>query len=157
MDRMACVDIRSLPLQVLLRKKPEWSQLPVVVVDRDTPNGTILYVNRRGLAGRILPGMRYGAGLSLCRELRGGTVSPMDIDEALESTTQQLWQYSPRVEPSRTEPGIFWLDASGLRHVFASLQKWAELICAARDFMRRWRWVSHGLAAMPARAVTAAA
>jgi len=134
MDRMACVDIRQLPLQVLLRNKPEWKDLPVAVVDRDTPTGTIFYVNKRGRERRILPGLRYGAGLSLCRDLRGGVVSSLDVGEAIALITQRLWQFSPHVEPAPNEPGIFWLNASGLRHVFASLNIWADAIrYALRD------------------------
>lgn len=131
MDRMACVDIRSLPLQILLRNKPEWKDLPVAVVDRDTPTGTILYVNKRGRARRILPGLRYGAGLSLCRDLRGAVVTAIDIEEAVTCITQRLWQFSPHVEPALNEPGIFWLDASGLRHVFDSLNVWGDSIRSA--------------------------
>jgi protein ImuB len=39
MDRTACVDIRALPLQLLLRAHPDWREKPVVVVDRDKPQG----------------------------------------------------------------------------------------------------------------------
>ena len=134
MDRMACVDIRALPLQLLVRRHPDWRRLPVVVVDRDKPNGTILWANESAHAQRIFPGMRYAAGLGLARELRGGVVMEAEIDDAVASVAQLLWDFSPRVEPSPRERGIFWLDASGLQHVFPSLDAWAEAI---RDALRR--------------------
>ena len=42
------------------------------VVDSDRPGGKILWVNERGRSFRILPGMRYAAGLSLVGTLRAG-------------------------------------------------------------------------------------
>lgn len=126
MERMACVDIRALPLQLLLRSHPEWRERPVVVVDRDKPQGVILWANGRALAARIQPGLRYAAGLSLSRELRGGTVAGAEIAAAVEEVARRLWRFSPRIEPSPREAGIFWLDASGLRFLFPSLAAWAR-------------------------------
>lgn len=128
MERTACVDIRALPLQLLLRSHPEWRERPVVVVDRDKPQGVILWANERALATRILPGLRYAAGLSLSRELCGGVVGEAEIAAAVEEVAQRLWRFSPRIEPSLREAGIFWLDASGLRFLFPSLAAWAQSI-----------------------------
>jgi protein ImuB len=127
-ERTACVDIRALPLQLLLRAHPEWRDKPVVVVDRDKPQGVILWANELALGTRILPGLRYAAGLSLSRELCGGTVEEAEIAGAVEEVAQRLWRFSPRIEPSPREAGIFWLDASGLRFLFPSLAAWAESI-----------------------------
>lgn len=137
MERTACVDIRALPLQLLLRAHPEWKAQPVVVVDRDKPQGIILWANERAQASRILPGLRYAAGLSLSGELCGGAVAEMEIVEAVEQITQRLWRFSPRIEPSAREAGVFWLDASGLRFLFPSLTQWAESI---RDDLRETKF-----------------
>lgn len=133
MDRMACVDIRALPLQVLLRNHPQWTGRPVVVVDRDKPQGIIQWANEPARAYRILPGMRYAAGLALCRGLHGGAVSPTELDETVALIGRRLWRFSPRIEPAEREPGVFWLDASGLRHVYPSLEAW---IASIRDDLR---------------------
>lgn len=125
MERTACVDIRALPLQLLLRAHPEWKTRPAVVVDRDKPQGVILWANQRARASRIFPGMRYAAGLSLSRELCGGEVAGAEIEAASADVAQRLWRFSPRIEPSAREAGVFWLDASGLRFVFPSLEDWA--------------------------------
>lgn len=129
MDRTACVDIPALPLQLLLRGHPDWRTQPVVVVDRDKPLGLILWANERAWSLRIFPGMRYAAGLSLSRELRGGVVSESEVREAVSQVTRRLWIFSPRIEPSPRQPGVFWLDASGLRHVYPLLEEWASCIC----------------------------
>ncbi|MBI4560094.1 MAG: DNA polymerase Y family protein [Candidatus Hydrogenedentes bacterium] len=126
MDRMACVDIRGLPLQLLLRRHPDWEARPVAVVDHDTPLGIVQWANEPAAARRILPGMRYAAGLSLSRELRGGVVTDSEIGEAVTRTLHRLWCFSPRIEPSSRERGVFWLDATGLRHLYPSLDVWAS-------------------------------
>lgn len=134
MERTACVDIRALPLQLLLRAHPAWKSLPVVVVDRDKPQGLILWANKHARARHVLPGMRYGVALSLARELHGGVVQAADTQEAVAGITETLWSFSPRIEPSSREAGVFWLDASGLGFIYPSLENWAISI---RDSLRK--------------------
>ena len=64
MDRLACVDLPVLPLQLLLRRHPDWRRQPAAVVDRDKAQGTLLWVNEAARQKRILPGMRYATALS---------------------------------------------------------------------------------------------
>ena len=128
MDRVACVELRRLPLQILLRLHPDWRELPAVVVDRDKPNGVIKWVNERARACRILPGMRYAAGLALTHELRAGVVTETMIQDVVVRLTRRLTRYSPQIEPSVREPGIFWLNASGLGRLYPSLGKWADCV-----------------------------
>lgn len=128
MDRMACVDIPALPLQVLLQVHPDWRGQPAAVVDRDKPIGVIQWVNAAAREHRILPGMRYATGLSISSELRAGVVPEGKIAEVVASITPRLWNFTPNVEPSSREPGVFWLDASGLSRVFPSLSEWADSI-----------------------------
>ena len=127
-ERLACVSVCALPLQLLVRAHPDWKTLPVVVLDRDKPTGLILWANERAHAHRIFPGMRFAAALSLSRDLRGGDVPDTEIGAAVENITRWLWRFSPRIEPSCEERGIFWLDASGLRHIYPSLDAWASSI-----------------------------
>ena len=129
MERLGCVDVRALPLQLLLRAHPGWRALPVVVVDRDKPTGLIQWANEHAYARRIFPGMRYAAALSLSREVRGGVVQDAEIGDAVKLLAQRLWCFSPRIEPSPRERGVFWLDATGLRHIFPSFDTWAARIC----------------------------
>ncbi len=55
MDRLACVDVPALPLQLLLARHPDWKQHPAVVVDRDQPQGKILCTNEHARRRRIRP------------------------------------------------------------------------------------------------------
>ncbi len=127
MERMACVVLPEYPLQLLLKRNPQWLEHPVAVVDRDKAQGKLLWVNERARALRILPGLRYSEGLSLSHELRAGVVTEEDLQTQTERLLRRLRFYSADVEPSQ-EPGVFWLSARGLSLLFPSLQKWTELI-----------------------------
>ena len=125
---MACVDVAAFPLQLLLRDHPDWKDHPAAVVDRDRPQGTILWANHRARAMRILPGMRYGAGLALSRHLRAGVISRRAIEKAVADLVPLLRRFAAEVEPSGDEPGVFWLGASGLSLLHPRLEEWAGLI-----------------------------
>ncbi len=127
MDRLACVDVVALPLQLLAHRHPAWvDEGPMAVVDRDAPEGTIQWVDREARRARIRPGMRYAEGLAIRRDLRAGTVEEEAIGEAIEAVLAELREFSPFVEASQRRPGVFWLDAAGLQGVFASAKSWGE-------------------------------
>ncbi len=128
MDRMACVDLPSFPLQLLLKRHPDWRTRPVVVVDADKPQGVVLWVNESARSFRILPGMRYAAALTLAGDLRAAIVPSDELERAVRSIVKRLVRFTPGVEPSDDEPGVFWLDASGFERLHDSLSRWAELI-----------------------------
>lgn len=130
MDRMACVSVPALPLQLLLIHHPDWRPYPVVVIDENKPQGLIQWANRHAQRCRIQPGMRYASGLSLSHELRAGCVSEQDIHAAKRDLMRHLFCFSPDIEPSPTEPGCFWLDVSGLLHLYPSPAAWANAVHA---------------------------
>lgn len=131
--RLACVDLSAFPLQLLCRRRPEWRGLPVVVVSEDKPQGTVLWADERARQARVLPGQRYASALSRARDLRAGVVSQAEIDRGVAELADTLRQFSPDVEPCRgsghdAQPGVFWLDASGLERLYESLHQWARAI-----------------------------
>lgn len=128
MDRLACVDVPSLPLQLLLQRQPELKGFPAVVVEEDKPLGLVLWANEAARRCRVLPGMRYAAALSLVRELRAGVVDEESIAAGVSSLHERLCRFTPDVEPSKDEPGVFWLNASGLDPLYPSLLGWAERV-----------------------------
>lgn len=133
--RVGCVSLPAFPLQLLLRKHPDWDGLPAAVVDQDKPQGILLWVNEEARRNRILPGMKYAAGLSLARELRAGVISPEDVKTETAEIETQLRFFTPDVEPSADEDGIFWLGAEGLNLLYPSLVRWARLIRQALEEM----------------------
>ena len=128
MDRLACVSLAAFPLQLLLRRHPEWAAHPMAVVAEDRPQGLILWVNEEARRAGVLSGLCYAAGCSLTAELRAGVVPPAEIAEVVAALTERLGRFTPEVEPSSKEPGIFWLSGAGLGRLYVSLDEWARAI-----------------------------
>lgn len=128
MDLLACVDVPALPLQLLLGQNPAWAGAPAAVVDEDKPQGLVLWVNNKARLAGVLPGLRYGPALSLAPELRAGTVSEAEVKAGIRMLTERLRSFTPDIEPSEREPGVFWLDAAGLDHVFPSPEAWCRAV-----------------------------
>lgn len=130
MGRTACIDLPAFPLQLLLRRHPEWRGHPVAVVESDRPQGMIRWVNEEARSFRILPGMRYAAGLSLAGTLRAGEVASGEVERAVSEVAERIRRHSPGVEPALGDPGVFWVDASGLQRLYDSPASWAGEIRA---------------------------
>ena len=131
--RLACVDVTALPLQVLLQQHRHWQRQPVAVVDRDSANGRILWLNAQAQRAGVRPGMRYAAALAITHNLQADTVSDADITTGVGRIQERLWCYSPGVEPLavpgvRHMVGSFWLNAGGLERVYPSLRTWGRAL-----------------------------
>jgi protein ImuB len=100
----------------------------VAVVVEDRPQGLILWVNEKARRAGVLPGLRYAAALSLTSDLRAGVVSDAEIREAVVTLVERLTHFTPEVEPSSEEPGVFWLSAAGLGLLYSSLHEWARSV-----------------------------
>ncbi|HEX6437976.1 MAG TPA: DNA polymerase Y family protein, partial [Candidatus Binatia bacterium] len=127
-DRLACVDLPAFALQLLFKRHPEWRAYPAAVVAEDKPQGLILQINERARRCGVLPGLRYAAAFSLARGLRAGEVRPDEIHKAIITLTQRLMRFTPEVEPSAPEPGVFWLNGKGLQRLYTSPQEWGGAI-----------------------------
>ena len=128
MARLACVDLPALPLQLLSRRHPDWAGFPAAVVADESRQARLLWVNERAMQLRIMPGIQYATALSLSGELRAGAVRPDEIAGAVRRITDRLRVFSPGVEPSVEEPGVFWLDGDGLNRLFRSPAAWGRAI-----------------------------
>jgi protein ImuB len=128
---VACVDLPAFPLQLVLRHHPGWREDPVVVVEDDRPSASILWANRAARAHRIRRGMKFAAAQSLVARLHGAVASAAEVEDGLGRVFLRLVELSPTVEPSRTWPGVFWLDPRGLEPLHGSLERWAGKVHAA--------------------------
>jgi protein ImuB len=126
--RLACVDLPAFPLQLLLRRYPDWAGHPAAVVAEDKPQGLVLWVNENARRQGVLPGLRYAAAFSLASTLRAGEVAPAERKKAVADLACRLMRFTPEVEPSKEDPGVFWLNGAGLQHLYPSAQKWAYAI-----------------------------
>lgn len=139
MPRLACIDVPELPIQLLLRARPEWARGPAAVVDRDHPQGVLLFVNEHARKLGILPGQRYAAAFGLSVDLHAAAIEPRELDTQVEAIARALVAFSPRVEPMRERPGTFFVDASGLAWLEPSLERWAARLV---DALRAERWTA---------------
>ncbi len=128
MDRLACVDLPALPLQLLLRTHADWAEHPAAVVVEDKPQAPVSWVNEHARTAGVLPGMRYAAALSLAGELRAGVVVEREVERAVEGLCERLQRFTPEVEPCGDEPGVFWLNAGGLQRLYPSPRSWIDEI-----------------------------
>jgi protein ImuB len=140
MARLACVDVPTLPLQLLIRSSPSWKDKPVAVVAEDRPTALIRYANDSARRFGVLPGQRYAAALALCRELRAGPVADEEARGLVDELSIRMHRFTPHVEPAAGLPGVFWLDAHGFRHLYPQLSTWAKAIrddCAVAGVLAR--------------------
>jgi protein ImuB len=127
-DRLACVDLPAFPLQLLLKRHPDWAGHPAAVVAEDKPQGLILWVNEKARQQGVLPGLHYAAAFSLASTLRAGAIAPAESQQAIAELIHGLMRFTPEVEPSLQEPGVFWLSGAGLQRLYASPQKWGYAV-----------------------------
>jgi len=131
MSRLACVEIRDFPLQLLRKRERGFQGRPTAVVEADRPQARLLWVDDRARECGILPGMRYAAGLALASDLCAGVVTAREIEEGVRRVAKTLRAFGPDVEPSKGVPGIFRIGSRGLDLLYPSLRLWAVRIRSA--------------------------
>lgn len=130
MDRLACVDLYPLPLQLLLRRHPEWRRGAVAVVAAEAPHGRILWVNRAARRAGVAAGQQYGEVAGRVPRLHAGVVGEAEVARVVAALTRRLHRLTPEVEVG--EGGhTFWLGGRGITPLYASPTAWGKAIVAA--------------------------
>ncbi|MFO7566043.1 MAG: hypothetical protein R6X02_25590 [Enhygromyxa sp.] len=134
-ERVCCVELPAMPLQLLLRDHPKWRALPTAVVEADRPQAKLLWVNEHARRLRVLPGMRFAAARSLAPQLRASVITAERIEQAVAELFSVLLNFSPRVEPEAGQAeargfapaalGTFWVDPAGMSLLWGELGAWA--------------------------------
>ncbi|MFP4549354.1 MAG: Y-family DNA polymerase [Spirochaetales bacterium] len=125
MVRLASISLPRFDLQILAQRYPDWKEHPCGVVSEEKPLGRILEVNRAARSDGVRPGMRYASALAICPLLRVGVISDADRVGQSRIVMSILKEFSPEVEQSQHDAGLFWVDASGMERLFATTAKWA--------------------------------
>lgn len=126
MGRLACIEVPALALQTALKLRPEAVDRPLVLVPHDRPASRILNLNRAARLQGLKPGMRYSEALAVVCDLEAVVVSAPELEGSRQEILAELGRWSPRVEPSRLDPGAFWADPEGLGALFGDEQAWAR-------------------------------
>src|SRR3989338_75562 len=127
-DRLACADLAEFPLQLLLKRHPEWSAYPAAVIAEDKPQAEILWMNEKARRAGVRPDLRFAAASSLAPDLRAGVVPLSEIRKEMAALTERLRRFTPDVEASHEEPGVFWLSGRGLSLLHPSPEEWAAAL-----------------------------
>lgn len=127
-ERLACVNVPALPLQIVLHDHPDWRLHPVAVVAEDRPQSPILWVNGRARKSGITGGLSYASALALQPDLRAAPLDATQVARTVEALAARLRVFSPDVEASTHEPGVFWANLSGLHRLYASPDDWAGAV-----------------------------
>jgi protein ImuB len=130
-DRLGCLELQAFPLQLLARDRAEWRGAPAAFVERDAPQGLVLWVNAAARAQGVSTGMRYAAALGLCSTLRADTLTHDEIARGVAEVTEALQHFSPHVEPCAGEPGVYWISGRGTQRLFGAARAWGEKIRAS--------------------------
>lgn len=128
MRRLACIEVRAFPLQLLLRNHPDWGAFPVAVLSEDRAQGRLCFVNRLAYKTGVRVGQTHAQALSIAHNLHAGVVSEEVQEEALLAIVRTIEGFSPEVERNCTELGVFWCNATGLDRLFKSLSEWGRAL-----------------------------
>lgn len=124
MDRLACISVPSLALQVALRRFPPGYSEALALVAQDRPTSALVHLNRAARDQGLRVGMRYSEALSVVPDLRAVTVSEGDLQSAREEISGLLARWSPTVEPCPFDPDCFWLGTVGLERLLGNEVQW---------------------------------
>ncbi|RLB50485.1 MAG: hypothetical protein DRH23_04330 [Deltaproteobacteria bacterium] len=136
MKRVSCVLLPMLPLQILLREKPQWAGAPIAVVDDEGPNGRITHLHAITKKSRLRIGMRQTVARDLLPNLHTAVVSPEKASDVSRELISSLQTFSPRVE-AIDHAGAFHIDPEGLRRLYGGYRNWATSI---HRYLRARHW-----------------
>ena len=128
MAHRGCINVGSLPLQILLKDNPSWAGTPVAVTKEEKPRSPIIAVNREARHKGLTIGMRYANALSLVAGLRAGAVPRDRIRRARDFLVAFLSSFTPDVEPCLFDDDAFWVSVEGLSSLFSSESQWIEKV-----------------------------
>lgn len=138
MKRVTCVLLPMLPMQILLRQKPNWINAPVAIVDDEGPHGRVTHLNGLARKCRLRIGMRQAVARDLVPNLHATIVSPGEATAVTRELIASLQTFSPRVE-AIGQTGGFHVDPEGLRRLYGGYRNWATCI---HRYLRARHWHS---------------
>jgi protein ImuB len=97
-------------------------------VAEERPEAELLLVNRHARAMRLSTGMRFGAAKSLLPQLRVGCVSALEVEQIAAQLVRDLQTFSPHVERDPVSSGVFYVDPSGLSHLYGGELSWVRSV-----------------------------
>jgi len=131
MDRLACIRVPALALQLALRRQEPGFQSPLAVVKDDRPASPILHLNRMALDQGLRTDMRYSEALAIEADLKAVVVEADEKHRARQLLEDTLGRWSPRVERCTLDPDCFWVGTTGLTSLYGTESRWGTQVRAA--------------------------
>ncbi len=126
MGLRGCINVESLPLQILVKANPAWSGTPVAVTREEKPQSPILALNTEAREKGLTVGMRYANALSLVPNLRARAVAADRVAEARERIVQVISSFTPDIELCPFDADALWGSVEGLASLFGSEARWSR-------------------------------
>lgn len=136
MDRLACISVPALALQVALRRFPPGYAEALALVAQDRPSSALVHLNRVARDRGLRIGMRYSEALTVVPDLRAVTVSEPELRLAREEIVALLARWSPAVETCPFDPDCFWLGTAGLERLLGDEVQWGTGVRRALELAR---------------------
>ncbi len=128
MGLRGCINIDSLPLQILLRDNPGWAGTPVAVTKEERPQSPLLALNREAREKGLAVGMRYANALSIVPNLRARAVPADRIAAARGHIVQSLIAFTPDIELCPFDADALWVSVEGLRSLYKTEAHWSQKV-----------------------------
>jgi nucleotidyltransferase/DNA polymerase involved in DNA repair len=127
--RVACAYIPNFPIELLIREKPQLASKPVALSDDASGQDTIIDMNEKAEKAGVCKGMTPPQAHSVCSKL---VIKASDLKREMrisEGILKALQEVSPSVQEE--EPGVYFVDTSGLTLLYKSEKGLANKIISA--------------------------
>jgi protein ImuB len=122
--RIACVSIPNFPLMIHLRERPELYEQAVVMAETSGNRSSVLYTNFRATEEGVYSGMTVVQAKNVCPEIYVLARDEKEEQRRFDELLRRLQKFSPFIEEA--QPGIAYLDASGLKRTYPLEKDLAE-------------------------------
>lgn len=127
---LAVVRLPELPLQILLRDRPEFVGRPAAVVAGEGPEAILTHISRPARRAGLRVGMTQGVARDRVPGLHTGVIADEKVQEIEANLAKGLSIVSPKVEPCTHFPATFFLDPTGMGRLFGGSSPWAASVNA---------------------------
>ena len=124
--RIACVIIPDFPLLVELMADSIPYDTPAVLIENENKRGKVLFLTSRAVIEGVNLDMTIAQAQAICPDLTALIRDLEREDKEIKRVIKKLYSISPLVE--RSDPGVFYLDLSGLERLYKSEEEIASKI-----------------------------
>lgn len=127
--RVACAYIPNFPVRLLLKEKPDLAGKPVMITDTPDDRKIVFAVSEKAYKWGVREGMTPAQAKTTCPGL---VIEPRDIENEERvsmNLLNALQNVGPKVEVE--EPGVYYLDTTGLTLLYKSERGLAEEIISS--------------------------